>query len=164
MRFVNTYTPDKKLMLEYYSEIVYPHRTIQAVGIFTAAIAMIAAFFFIPSPKIYYICLPVISVFLIAAGITILFSPRLVAASSVAKGESKVTTVSFGDKISVNEYGYEICYDYSDIVSVKESTSLFAISLIQGATVIVKKGAFAIGNERDFRGFAELLAENAKNR
>lgn len=164
MRFVNSYTPTKDLMREYYSSAVYPHRIAGAAAAFAAAVAMTVIFFLLPSPKPYYICLPIIAAFLLAAGITILISPRLCADTLFSKSAPKPTTVSFGDDVYVNEFGYEIRYDLAELTDIKETRSMFVLFFGSGSAVIVKKGAFTVGNDRDFVGFLKLIADKARDR
>lgn len=162
MRFVNSYTPNRKLMLEYYSAIVYPHRILQSVAAFAAAVALAVIFFLIPSPRTYYICLLIIAAFLFAAGITIILSPKLAADALLVKSISKPTTVSFGNAVYVSEFGYEQHFEYSELTELRETPTMFALFFGKGSAVIVKKGAFTVGNDKEFPDFLRLISDNAK--
>ncbi len=162
MVFENKYPPEKKLYIQFYRQGVYPAYKVMG-GIllllgFVQLLTVLAGIFgwidstLSPSFRIVFFDM---SIFIIAIGGLLLAYPSFLGRIFYRK-EKKMGSenqIFFDQQITVSRFGRLFRYEYGKIKKIKETKESYIIMFSRNEGCLVKKGAFTVGEEKEFLSF-----------
>ena len=93
----------------------------------------------------------------------LLFAANLVRASrEMFEDQEAETCVSFSDKIYLSEGEAHACVEYSQITEVLQLSEIYALKTGDSSAVLVARGKFTTGDERDFLSFLRARCVHAE--
>lgn len=147
--YINEYTMDRKMIAEYVIKILC--KRLIVLGILLCVLILIT--FWSSTVSVFQIGICGVIVAFILFCIILMINNFERTAKRLNNGNIEKTVVEFNDHIIMNEGKVHLEFEYSQIISIKQTKSFIVLSLGEGSAILVHKDGFIKGNREDFIDF-----------